>query len=87
MDGTVEDRRRRIGLREVRAIGPGEMVWDAAVSGFGIRRQQSAAVSYVLFYRMSEGRQRWITIGRHGSGRRFRARYDGRHPRLPTKPT
>jgi hypothetical protein len=31
------------------------------------RRQQSQAVSYVLFYRNKEGRQRWFTIGRHGA--------------------
>lgn len=67
MGDAVRDNRRRIGLREVRSLGPGEMVWDIAVSGFAIRRQQSAAVSYVLFYRTAEGRQRWITIGRHGS--------------------
>src|SRR5207249_2722166 len=30
-------------------------------------RQQSAAVSYVLYYRNYEGRQRWHTIGRHGA--------------------
>ena len=32
--------RKRIGLREVRALGPGEEVWDAAVPGFGARRQK-----------------------------------------------
>lgn len=67
MSGTAKDNRRRIGLREVRSIGPGEMMWDMAVGGFGIRRQQSPMVSYILFYRTLEGRQRWITIGRHGS--------------------
>jgi integrase len=68
MDGmVVQDRRRRIGLRDVRGLGPGEVVWDNAVVGFGARRQRSEAVSYVLFYRTTEGRQRWFTIGRHGS--------------------
>jgi hypothetical protein len=43
--------RKRIGLREVRAIGPGEEIWDAAIPGFGARRQKSTAVSYVLMYR------------------------------------
>jgi hypothetical protein len=38
-----------------------------AVPGFGARRQHSDAVSYVLFYRNREGRQRWFTIGRHGA--------------------
>jgi integrase len=58
--------RKRIGLREVKALKPGEQVWDAAVSGFHARRQKDA-VSYVLFYRTAEGRQRWHTIGRHGA--------------------
>ncbi|MDO9714293.1 tyrosine-type recombinase/integrase [Paracraurococcus lichenis] len=68
MDGVVvQNRRRRIGLREVRALRSGEMIWDAAVIGFGARRQKSETVSYILFYRTAEGRQRWYTIGRHGS--------------------
>jgi integrase len=37
------------------------------VRGFGVRRQKSEAVAYVLFYRTREGRQRWYTIGRHGA--------------------
>jgi hypothetical protein len=59
--------RQRIGLRQVRALELGQTIWDAALSGFGARRQQSDAVSYVLFYRTQEGRQRWFTIGKHGA--------------------
>src|SRR5262249_36070659 len=59
--------RQRIGLRQVRALKPGETVWDASLSGFGARRQKSDAVSYVLYYRTGQGRQRWYTIGRHGA--------------------
>src|SRR6478672_8627350 len=59
--------RKRIGLREVRALGPGAELWDSAVSGFGARRQVGTAVSYVLMYRTREGRQRRFTIGRHGA--------------------
>ena len=58
---------KRIGLREVRNLGVGQVIWDAAVAGFGARRQRSRAVSYILFYRTHEGRQRWLTIGRHGA--------------------
>jgi integrase len=58
---------KRIGLRQVRALRPGDIVWDASLPGFGARRQRSEAVSYVLFYRTTEGRQRWFTIGRHGA--------------------
>jgi integrase len=59
--------RSRMGLRHVRALKPGETVWDAAVPGFGARRQKGAAVAYILKYRTGEGRQRWHTIGRHGA--------------------
>ena len=58
--------RGTIGLREVRALQPAEF-WDSAVSGFGARRQAGNAVSYFLKYRSTDGRQRWMTIGRHGS--------------------
>ena len=58
---------KRIGLREVRALAPSETVWDAAVPGFGARRQKGNAVAYVLKFRTAEGRQRWHTIGRHGA--------------------
>jgi integrase len=58
---------KKLGLREVRALEPGQTVWDTAVAGFGARRQKSHCVAYVLFYRTGEGRQRWYTIGRHGS--------------------
>jgi hypothetical protein len=59
--------RKRIGLREIRALALSETVWDAAVPGFGTRRQTGSAVAYVLKFRTVEGRQRWHTIGRHGA--------------------
>ena len=58
---------RKSALREVRALKPGQTVWDAAIAGFGARRQQTPAVSYVLIYRTQEGRQRWHTISRDGA--------------------
>src|SRR4029077_15627296 len=46
-----------------------ETIWDAghreAVKGFGARRQRGDPV-YVIKYRVF-GRQRFVTIGRHGS--------------------
>ena len=57
----------RIGLKDIRALKPGEIIWDGAVGGFHARRQQSKTVSYLVVYRTTEGRQRWQTIGRHGS--------------------
>lgn len=59
--------RQRIGLREVRVLGPGETVWDETVPGFGARRQKGPAVTYFLKYRNGDGRQRWHSIGRHGA--------------------
>ena len=59
--------RDRIGQRHIKALPPGQVVWDSAVIGFGARRQRSEAVSYFVFYRTAEGRQRWQTIGRHGA--------------------
>ncbi len=58
---------KRIGLKEIRALGAGETIWDAAVPSFGARRQKGPVVSYILKYRTAEGRQRWLTIGRHGA--------------------
>jgi integrase len=59
--------RKRIGLREVHALRPGEIIWDTGVTGFAARRQKSDAVTYLVKYRATGGRQRWHTIGRHGS--------------------
>ena len=59
--------RPRIGLRQVRALQPGQTIWDSSLPGFGARRQNGEAIVYVLKYRTAEGRQRWFTIGRHGA--------------------
>ncbi len=58
---------KRIGLKDIRALKPGDIIWDGAVGGFHARRQKSKTVSYIVVYRTAEGRQRWQTIGRHGS--------------------
>lgn len=60
----------KIGLAEVKAIEPGQTVWDSgkgAVAGFGIRRQKGPTVTFVLTYR-SGGRSRWHTIGTAAKG-------------------
>jgi integrase len=60
----------RIGLAEVESLGPNAELWDAgkgAVPGFGVRRQRSEARSYVVLYRLPDGRSRRYTIGRHGA--------------------
>lgn len=60
---------RGITIRTVQALKRGETIWDAghkeAVKGFGVRRQRGDA-AYVIKYRVF-GRQRFVTIGRHGS--------------------
>jgi integrase len=60
---------RGITVRTVQALKTGETIWDAghkeAVKGFGVRRQRGDPV-YVIKYRFL-GRQRFVTIGRHGS--------------------
>lgn len=58
--------KRKITTRVVEALPPGGWVWDTAVNGFCVRRQKSEARVYMLGYRI-HGRQRWFTIGQHGS--------------------
>jgi Arm DNA-binding domain len=60
---------RKITKRGVDHLSAGDrdvLVWDTEVVGFGIRCRPSGAKHYVLKMRAG-GRQRWITIGRHGS--------------------
>ena len=59
--------RANITLETVRKLPAESIVWDAKVRGFGARRQKGDAIAYVLFYRTKDGRQRWQTIGKHGS--------------------
>src|SRR6266568_324480 len=60
--------RKGITIRAVQALKPGEQIWDSgaeAVKGFGVRRQRRYP-TYVLKFRF-KGRQRFVSIGRHGS--------------------
>ena len=59
----------KITKRTVDQLSPSSrdvLVWDSEVRGFGFRCRTSGAKHYVLKMRVG-GRQRWITIGRHGS--------------------
>ena len=56
----------RLTARSVAAAKPGAILWDAEVKGFGLRVLPSGSRFYVLKYRAG-ARQRWLTIGRHGS--------------------
>jgi integrase len=55
---------KQITAKVIEALAPGEQVWDSKIAGFGVRRQKKACV-YVLKKRIN-GRQRWISIGKHG---------------------
>jgi integrase len=59
--------RKRIGLRALEGLKPGEKIWDTVVPGLHARRRSTGAITYVLHYRTEEGRQRWFTIGQHGA--------------------
>jgi integrase len=62
---------RRIGLRDIRGLAPGKIIWDGGsggVTGFGARRQRGPAVVYLVKYRAKEtSAARWYRIGRHGA--------------------
>jgi len=55
----------KITKASVDRIGQGQLLWDQSLNGFGARRQRRH-IFYLLRYRLN-GRQRFITIGRHGS--------------------
>src|SRR3954466_8987440 len=59
--------KKRIGLRDVRTLDINQIIWDSAVAGFHARRQRGPGITYAVFYRTGEGRQRWHKIGRHGA--------------------
>ena len=55
----------RITKRIVDGLKPGELIWDSDVKGFGVRHRAHVKV-YLLKVRIN-GRQRWLTIGAHGT--------------------
>ncbi len=63
----MASKRQRIGVRAVEGLQPNSTLWDSTVAGFGARRQSGEAVAYIVFFRTAEGRQRKVTIGRHGA--------------------
>ncbi|MFA5898212.1 MAG: integrase arm-type DNA-binding domain-containing protein [Hyphomicrobium sp.] len=56
---------KHLSKRTVDALRPGEIVFDTTVKGFMARRHRRHVV-YALKVRINS-RQRWITIGEHGS--------------------
>src|SRR5215217_4026251 len=61
----MNKRPRKLSKTVVDGLTAGQLVWDAEVKGFGIRCQRRDRV-YVVKY-PALGRQRWFTIGKHGS--------------------
>src|SRR5215831_11463597 len=53
-----------ITIRTVKTLQPGQCIWDDNVPCFGARRQTNS-VSYIVKYRHL-GKQRLVTLGRHG---------------------
>ena len=62
----MTSRTRTITLEVIKRLAPGEIVWDAKVVGFGVRRQKSEARTYIVKTRVNS-QQRWFSIGRHGA--------------------
>jgi integrase len=56
----------KITKRTVDQLLPGMLLWDTDVKGFGVRCRSSGGKHYLVKMRIG-GRQRWLTIGRHGS--------------------
>jgi len=61
----TKTRKGRITVTSVEQLEPGDVMFDTDLLGFGVRRQAKSC-SYFLKTRV-KGRQRWITIGPHGS--------------------
>jgi integrase len=55
------------------------LLWDDKLPGFGVRCLPSGSKVYVLKYRTQGGRQRWLTLGRHGPLTPERAREKALH--------
>lgn len=60
-------RKKRLSLQDVRALGPGQVIHDPSLSGFGARRRTGSALTYFLLYHTADGRRRRYTIGVHGA--------------------
>jgi len=55
----------RISKSVVDKLEPNTVAWDNIVPGFGVRQQRRFRVYFLKC--VHRGRQRWITIGKHGS--------------------
>lgn len=74
--------------RTVDALKPGAsdtFLWDESMPGFGVRCRPSGAKIYFLKYRTRSGRQRWLTLGRHGELTAVQARERAERERLAAR--
>lgn len=53
-------------VKSLQPIGDRFTLWDSEVKGFGIRVNKDGTKTYILKY-LFNGKQRWFTIGKHGS--------------------
>jgi integrase len=58
--------RIKIGIKAIEAMPPHSIIWDTAIVGFNVRRQNSNVVTFNVVYRTLEGTQRWQRLGRYG---------------------
>jgi integrase len=75
----MPSRKAKITKRVVDALKPGVLVWDAgkgSTAGFGVRQQRRDKI-YFLKTRIG-ARQRWFTIGKHGTWTVNKARREAR---------
>jgi integrase len=56
----------KITKRTVESVPRGGFVWDTVVKGFGVRRQTTEDVFYIVRYRFPGRPQVFFSIGRHG---------------------
>lgn len=73
----MHSRSARIGSQTIASLQPDELIWDTALPRFGARRRR-ASTTYLIKVRIG-GRQRWITLGRHGPLTPAEARAKARH--------
>jgi hypothetical protein len=62
----VPNIKAKISAREVARLKPNQIIWDKEIKGFNCRRQRSDVLTFSLYYRTRDGKQRWFKLGRNG---------------------
>jgi integrase len=58
--------RKKIGIRDLQALAPGQELWDSVIVGFGARKRTVESVVFFVRYRAPDGRQPRYKIGKLG---------------------